>query len=541
LKNLVEQPISKVELQLLDEFDKTTSTQPPSYPVEWSDDYLKVIGAGSICIKALYDSLSTDVMTGFKQTIISISTSGSLAKTTLSMAIRAFKKFVESTKATAITVATLSLYHETNVNDMVLLRPFLNRWFKIGYTGVNEETVNYLNKLNLSSTHRPSGSRVRSDNPEEGWFTEQEYDDLVSIIWDDYEHNRVSLQNTLIQLLTAQYSRRPIQMAQLKIADIKCNGETLSVSGIRIEFPGAKEQGTTGFRDSKLEVHPLSDELWALCQLQIQDSTSYWEEILQRKLTAEEIELLPLFTTAYNENVQKKVQTAQQYSSSSLDFIGSEYLHVSSLVIKHTLYRTLSGCTSIISHRTNRPLIVNAYRYRYTRAKQLARLGIPRIALQYWLGHSWGKSLDAYYDDPAERARILEDGMGQLLTPLAQAFRGTLVDTIDDALQGDEKNRLQLDGKDELSVGGCGNYGFCGASVPIPCYRCSKFRPWVYGPHVEVLDRLLERQRQESNIPLVGQGRILISPLNLDKEITAVRNVITRCEERQKELENDSE
>ena len=103
------------------------------------------------------------------------------------------------------------------------------------------------------------------------------------------------------------------------------------------------------------------------------------------------------------------------------------------------------------------------------------------------------------------------------------------------------KNRLQLDGKDELSVGGCGNYGFCGASVPIPCYRCSKFRPWVYGPHVEVLDRLLERQRQESNIPLVGQGRILISPLNLDKEITAVRNVITRCEERQKELENDSE
>ncbi len=177
MKNLVEQPISKVELQLLDEFDKTTSTQPPSYPVEWSDDYLKVIGAGSICIKALYDSLSTDVMTGFKQTIISISTSGSLAKTTLSMAIRAFKKFVESTKATAITVATLSLYHETNVNDMVLLRPFLNRWFKIGYTGVNEETVNYLNKLNLSSTHRPSGSRVRSDNPEEGWFTEQEYDD----------------------------------------------------------------------------------------------------------------------------------------------------------------------------------------------------------------------------------------------------------------------------------------------------------------------------------------------------------------------------
>ncbi|MDW1764924.1 hypothetical protein R7E79_21550 [Vibrio sp. Vb2135] len=539
------QQVTSADLELLAEFDKTNIKSLSGYPIEWKAEQLNIVGESLISIKALNDHLSSEVLTGFKLAIQSMAASGVIAKTTLIGNIYIFNSFVKKTKSQAITITAFAQYYEhcrtTKTGSPSSLRAFLNRWFKTGYAGVNEDVIDYINELHFPQTHSPSGTKVRSDNPEEGWFTEQEYNELVSIIWDEYEYEKVSLQNTLIQLLAAQYGRRPIQMAHLKIADIRQEGEDVGVSGKRILFPGAKEKGQTNFREAKLEVHPLSEELWALCLLQIEHSTRAWEAQLQHKFTTKEAEQLPLFTPVYINHFQKKIATARQYASSFQSVVGSEYLHVLSNLIKNTTSRASAAYTIVISHRTNRPLLVNAYRYRYTRAKQLARLGIPRIALMYWMGHNHDKSLEAYYDDPAERARILEDGMGQMMRPLAQAFRGTLVDTMDDALNGDERNRLQLDGKDELSLGGCGKHGFCGTSVPIPCYSCSKFRPWVYAPHEEVLERLIERQQLENSTPQVGQGRLLISPLSLDKEIAAVRCVITRCEERQIELESTNE
>jgi hypothetical protein len=169
-------------------------------------------------------------------------------------------------------------------------------------------------------------------------------------------------------------------------------------------------------------------------------------------------------------------------------------------------------------------------------------MNIPKTILQYWMGHTSLRSLDAYYDDPAERARSLNEQIAPLMAPLAQAFQGTLRDKETDAVRGDDPaSRIELDGRSESGVGTCGEHGFCSASVPIPCYRCNKFQPWVYGPHHEVKERLLERQRLENSLAKTGQGRRLLVPVQLEKDIEAVELVITMCDIRKKDLKKGND
>ncbi|MGY1917421.1 hypothetical protein ACW9IF_00695 [Pseudomonas tolaasii] len=224
---------------------------------------------------------------------------------------------------------------------------------------------------------------------------------------------------------------------------------------------------------------------------------------------------------------------ADKYTSGD-EYYYSLIWHKSASSISQILLR--KDGSPVISERTGELLHEFAYRMRHTRARQLARLGVPRKVLQYWMGHESPISLDSYYDDPAERARPLNNDVGTLLAPLAQAFSGVIRDDESHAIRGDDPtSRIELDGR--KGVGTCGESGFCSASVPIPCYRCSKFQPWVYGPHKEVLIRLIDRQEEENNIHLPSKSRRMLAPLQLDKEIRAVKTVIALCEKRKAELE----
>lgn len=77
----------------------------------------------------------------------------------------------------------------------------------------------------------------------------------------------------------------------------------------------------------------------------------------------------------------------------------------------------------------------------------------------------------------------------------------------------------------------CGQYGFCGANAPIPCYTCNHFQPWLDGPHEEVLADLLAERDQVFKLT----GDSVMAAVN-DRSILAVVNVIQRCEARRAEL-----
>lgn len=160
---------------------------------------------------------------------------------------------------------------------------------------------------------------------------------------------------------------------------------------------------------------------------------------------------------------------------------------------------------------------------------------MPRSLLSHWLGHTSEKSLDAYYNDPAEEARQLDEAMSSVLTPIAMAFAGTLIDSENQATRGDDpSSKLEFAHEGKLkSVGNCGKHSFCAtSSVPIPCYRCKYFEPLVDAPHQEVLDALEQRQTAEQQALKIGGLRNLLIPIDLSSDINAVKNCIARCNAR---------
>jgi integrase len=516
--------------EVLTGFDRNEPPTKHAYNISYSGGTLNVANKTSITIANIL-SMDAQTVAGFKATVEAIACSGSRSPSTLAAVIRKLEKGLREVPITSFTSENYQLLVKNANNETAnTFRNLLNLWYRLGYPGVDSDTIDIVNRLRRPA--RKSRQRVISDDATEGWYTDQEYEDLVDCYWNDYEAGRVSLRSTAARLLNAQFGRRGVQLAGLKIMDLEFEGETDGISGRRIAFPGAKDRGAEEwFRGSKVDVHPLGDDLWKLCELQAQSSIRVYEAKLGRTLSELERKQLPFFESA--KFPKKYSEELRDPNFPFITLLPTAHFHLNSPAISQLLVRTTG--TPVISHRTGEPIREFGYRMRYTRARQLARLGVPRLTLQYWLGHEDRTSLEHYYSDPAEEARQLNEEVKLILGPLAQAFAGTVRDKESEASRGSNPaSRVELDGR--LNVGSCGLHGYCSASVPIPCYHCAKFEPWVHGPHDEVLIRLIERQEEENNIHLPSKARRILTPLQLKKDIQAVKLVIRLCDARKREM-----
>lgn len=517
--------IPSEDIEILTSFDRNELPSKSSYSVRFSDTSVTIADKQTVGIKSILEMDSQTVL-GFKSTLEAITTNNLRTPGTL----RAHVSNIEfAIRTNPIKEFTPNSYRELigkiSQHTNHSLTSILKTWYRLGYPGLDEETFSVVTALKSPASQ--GRKRITSEDPTEGWYTTQEYDDLIDTYWQDYESGKISLRDTSALLLTGQYGKRGAQLVNLKVCDFLSNGETEGISGRRVVFPGAKDRRTESwFRGSKLEIHPLGDDLWNLCMLQIDSTIAHHEQHFQRTLTEAERDELPFF--------QIDMKRLKKLSSGTFPTGQSSAVYHLSSSSMSTILKRFSG-SIVVSHRTGKPVREFAYRMRYTRARQLARLGVPRTTLQYWLGHDGNTSVDHYYDDPAEDARLLDLEMQVMLAPLAQAFSGTLRDKESYAVRGDNPaSRIELDG--HHSVGTCGEHGYCSASVPIPCYRCAKFQPWVDAPHEEVLLRLIERQEEENNIHLPSRARRMLVPLQLDKDIAAVKLVMELCDARKQEL-----
>lgn len=493
--------------------------------IEFQGDRLKVVGEASINIKDILE-INRDALEGFKSTIKLLGQSGKYSASNLPNIVRTFNKAIRRVKCVNLSLASyLEMTAVISKPDKSRLLMLLKTWMSAGFSGLEDD----LRKILSYENGFPPAKSNRLYTEIGGPYSDQEYDDLVSTFWHDYEHDFTDLQNTTLNLLNASHSRRPIQYAHLKICDFEDSGETNSVKGPRVSYPGAKDRNASGFRTSKQETHPLGKDLWRLCKLQITSTISQFEDWSGHKLSEDQKQQLPFFLSPYKARFMEKMAEVIIYAPPS-EYFSSALWHLSSSSITKKL-RARTG-SPVHSFRTGQQLHEFCYRMRYTKIRQLARLGAPRHILSYWLGQESLTAIDSYYDDPAELAKNIEESMSYIYAPIAQAFMGCLVDRESDAIRGnDPSSRIELDGN--KAVGSCGLEGFCTASVPVPCYRCSKFQPWVDGPHEEVLARLHKRQKEENNIFFQSKTRQLLTPLQLDRDIRAVETVIALCKKRQ--------
>ncbi|KFC76199.1 site-specific integrase [Massilia sp. LC238] len=544
---------------ILDVADLTTdlnqTARPTSQPGDfrWDGDLFVHVGVGTSDCSSL-NFLGRATAQSFRDHILKFSRTRKyspivlttcVSRIAFSLASGQFQTFDESWVLKA-------LDNKKFLREKGVVKSFFMYWHDRYPDAISESALQFLAKTLPS----PKGARnALSDDPEKSWLTENEFDALLHRVWENYDAGKSGTQLTLLRLLSMQYARRPVQLAQLKIGDFRDGAANDGALGGReIFFPGAKDRrAENSFRDSKSEVHPVADHLWNLFQIQKHELKQLYEDTFQFSLTEDELDQLPVFADQ-TQLLTAITELTNHYKVDWRVHLGSRLFHTVPTKVGKYVAWTVTGPAEIwrdgrrglarleppLSHRTGKPLQVTATRLRHTRARQLARLGMAKHVLSFWLGHTYEQSLDAYYNDPAEEARRIDEAMGGALVPLAMSFTGKLLDDDSHASRAyDPESSLEFAHEENLSkVGTCGKHSFCATTtVPVPCYRCKHFEPLVYAPHVEVLNALLRRQDEENAMIKIGGSRQLLCPIDLAPDIRAVQACIDRCNVRKKELQ----
>lgn len=169
------------------------------------------------------------------------------------------------------------------------------------------------------------------------------------------------------------------------------------------------------------------------------------------------------------------------------------------------------------------PIPVTAKRFRSTFGTRLAEEGAGRAEIAERLGHADLQNVDVYFEASPVVVENIDKALGQLLAPLARAFKGRVVeDEAHSTQKGAPGSRIidfRVSVKPIASCAGAGQG--CAFNKPVACYTCFRFEPWLDGPHEKVLKRL-QKEREK----WVHDERM--AAIN-DDAIEAVREVMAEC------------
>lgn len=398
------------------------------------------------------------------------------------------------------------------------IRGFLYKWHNLGYPGISDDVIDLLGEWTLKGNVK--GDAVQRLDPTEGPLTDNELLAFNEGVVSAFEKDRISITELSIALLTSNTGRRPRQIAHTKIGDLDGTRKNKKGEPIYlINIPRAKQRAD-GFRGS-FKTFAMTQELWVVLNAQRKNCIELIEGRLGFELQGPDRWALPLFPdlSAFEESMSV---------TQLRKIFDSDRLHIKSEEITKTLQRAVlkSGCHS---ERTGKVLEVFATRFRYTTGTRAAREGFGPMVIAELLDHTDTQNANVYIKNIPEHAAALDNAIGHLLAPYAQAFQGVLVDREEDARRGnDPTSRIRHKGE---GAGTCGTYGFCGANVPIPCYTCMHFQPWLDGPH-ETIYTFLHSER-ERILGITTDGAI--AAVN-DRTILAVAQVIQQCQRRREEL-----
>ncbi|MDQ3059162.1 MAG: recombinase [Pseudomonadota bacterium] len=434
-----------------------------------------------------------------------------------------FTVMVSDTKASNITTTVLINYRATLDRDtewyLGTIRGFLYKWHALGYPGIGDDVIDLLKGWRLKGNVK--GDAVQRLDPTQGPLTDNELMAFNEGVVRGFETNLISITGLAMSLLTSHTGRRPRQIAYMKICDL--DGTQKNKKGepfYLIRIPRVKQQGEV-FRDS-FKAFAMTQELWVVLNAQRTQCIESVERKLGYELQEADRLMLPLFPDL-------KAFTKGMSVSELRELLDTDRLHLASLEITKTLRQVVLSA-KCYSERTGDLLEIVATRFRYTTGTRAAREGHGTMVIAELLDHSDTQNADVYIKNIPEHAAALDKAVGLLMAPYAQAFQGVLVDREGEAQRGDDlTSRIRHKGQ---GTGTCGTYGFCGANVPIPCYTCRHFQPWLDGPHeIIYADLLAERGRI---MEITGDGAI--AAVN-DRTIFAVAQVIQQCQKRHEELQ----
>lgn len=404
-------------------------------------------------------------------------------------------------------LTSLDIWH------MSLIRIFFNKWNGLGYPGVSKEITHLLSGWRFKGNLK--GDIIKRKDPNQGPLTDNELLAFNDGVVQAYERQLINKKELVLSLLISHTGRRPIQISHLKIKDIVSSLNKKGEPVYFINIPRAKQSGE--FR-GEFKLFALKEEIWNLTKSLAKDIAEIFVSKINFEVDKKVYDSIPLFpdwNSLSNIDNNEKLQY----------LLETDKLHIKNARINRLLNQIIRKA-NVHSERTGKIIQISPRRFRYTIGTRAAREGFGELIIAELLDHSDTQNAGVYVKNVPEHVTKIDEAVGFQLAPFAQAFVGKLVDKESDSVRGNDKSsRIRNDnGK---PVGNCGDYGFCGANVPIPCYTCIHFQPWVDGPHKEVYENLLEERKRIEKFT----GDIAITEI-LDRSIMAVAEVVQKCEKR---------
>lgn len=474
-----------------------------------------------ISLKTIKNSLNISYIDGFLKTLAFYAENYSSSHTE-TIANR-FKYMIINNIGSELNPDLLISYRSTlNKNTewyLGTIRGFLKKWHELGYDGISDEVVELLDGWTLKGNVK--GDVVKRLDPDKGPLTDIELLAFNEGAVQAFERGKISISDLAIGLISSNTGRRQVQISHLKIKDLLAGKNKKGEDMYLINVPRAKQRGAT-FR-SEFKQFAITKELWTILNMQAQLVANRIESLAGFEIKDIDRLELPLFPNISKFSSHLNLTQLRQK-------LAKDELHIQSSEITHTV-KKIANAANIHSERTGKAIEISSNRFRYTMGTRAAREGFGIMVIAELLDHSDTQNANVYIENIPEYAERINEKVGHLLAPYAQAFAGVLVNSEKDARRGNDLNsRIRSGGK---GIGTCGSFDFCGARVPIPCYTCIHFQAWVDGPHQRVLDELIAERDRIKEIT----GDIAVAAIN-DRTILAVMEVIRLCEARRMVLTN---
>jgi len=374
--------------------------------------------------------------------------------------LRAFSHFVDAMHTCpegAINAQQISNYaaklgaHE--VGRLGTLNCLLQKWVALGLPGVEPECAEYL--LERRKLGNKKGEAVRTRNPVEGPLSEEEYTALYSAVNTAYGCGQLPLWTLLLTRLLLACGGRISQYASLKLCDFDRETSVLSL-------PQAKT-GEEHMRSSFLLFdispqtgHLMADYINALHAEGYGDSSAFFPRDLVMVL-----------------GLRKQVRR-----------IGDLYYgHCAPATLAKRFKNLIAEIAPPTSRLDFAPMPLAPKRFRYTFGTRLAEEGASKVVIANRLGHTDLQHVDVYVAVSPKIIENIDRAMGELLAPLARAFKGQVIEDEEHSTHKGTRGSRIIDFRvSKAPIGNCKGKGSnCAFNKPVACYTCFRFEPWLDG------------------------------------------------------------
>ncbi len=159
--------------------------------------------------------------------------------------------------------------------------------------------------------------------------------------------------------------------------------------------------------------------------------------------------------------------------------------------------RRFVKAANLVSPRTQRPLVINARRFRFSIATHMAEEGASLFHIAEVLDHSDTQNVRVYVETASTIADPVARATDAALMPLVRRFQGKIVESFTAAPDDIVPAAAPHLGAVHIDVGGIGTCGrdvsregMCRMLPPASCYLCPSFMALRDGPHRQMLDSI---------------------------------------------------